>query len=82
MLTPLPPRSTPEHAAKAAARTPPAHQVEKVTTSSTTSQCASARDSGAGPRIFFPSELYWLPWQGHMNCGGAGRGGAGARGAA
>lgn len=51
------------------------HQGEKVTTSSVTSQCASARDRGAGPRIFLPSALYWLPWQGHMNCGGAGRGG-------
>lgn len=57
---------------------PCTHQVEKVTMSSTTSQCASARDSGAGPRIFLPSALYWLPWQGHMNCGRAQEGGGGA----
>lgn len=33
-------------------------QLVKVTTSSLMSQCARARDRGAGPRIFLPSALY------------------------
>ena len=29
--------------------------------------CASARLSGAGPRITLPSALYCEPWHGHLN---------------
>ena len=39
-----------------------------VTTSeSVTTTWARAKESGAGPRITFPSALYWEPWHGHLN---------------
>ena len=34
-----------------------------MTSESLISACASARDSGAGPRITLPSLLYCEPWQ-------------------
>ena len=41
---------------------------EKITVSeSLIAACASARDSGAGPRITLPSSLYCDPWHGHLN---------------
>ena len=38
-----------------------------MTSESLIPACASARDSGAGPRITLPSLLYCEPWQGHLN---------------
>lgn len=59
------------HGARSVRKSVSVHGVS-VTTSSSMEMCASASESGAGPRMTLPWLLYCDPWHGHLNLFSAG----------